>query len=141
MRTCTHVHTYAHTHMYTYICTCTHVHIHVHAHKPVDNVSIYIPPGAVRNLMSPNSPVRGVFTAMSSPTFYSFVENKTSDFKVASTILGAFIDGVNGSLDANITITLRLGNPVEYHALVVVYSCMEVGEWLEGNIMVINMVK
>ena len=69
--------------------------------------------------MSPNSLVRGVFTAMSSPTFYS-VENKTSDFKVASTILGAFIDGVNGSLNANITITLRLGNPVEYHALVVV---------------------
>ena len=69
--------------------------------------------------MSPNSLVRVVFTAMA-PTFYSFVENKTSNFKVASTILGAFIDGVNGSLDANITITLRLGNPVEYHALVVV---------------------
>ena len=63
--------------------------------------------------------VGGVFTAMASPTFYSFVENKTSDFKVASTIVGAFIDGVNGSLHANITITLRLGNPVEYHALVI----------------------
>ena len=93
--------------------------------KPEDNISIYIPPGVAGNLTNHSSVVRGVFTAMASPEFYSFVENKTSDFKVASTILGAFIDGVNGPLDANITITLRLGNSVECHlALVVVYSCM-----------------
>ena len=90
-----------------------HAHICMHTYKPVDNVSIYIPPGAVVNRSSRVS----VFTEMASPTFYSFVENKTSDFKVASTILGAFIDGVYGPLDVNITITLRLGNPVEYHVL------------------------
>ena len=76
------------------------------------DLAIYIPPDVAVNSTTPDGVFGGTFTSMTSPIFFSFAENQTSNIKVASTILGAFVEGV--TLNGSIKVTLRLGDPVEY---------------------------
>ena len=82
------------------------------SHREDEDLAVSLPSGIT------NTTTRGVFIAMASPKLFSFAEHQTGTFKVASTILEVIFSNVTG-LEKNINITLRLGDPVEYHALII----------------------